>query len=313
MIERLDKVAIITGAASGIGKATTERFARDENYTVYAADKDPEIHNIFQYSAKSKVIPMVVDIGNFDTARSMVQCVAEDAHRLDVVVNAAGVMFKGRMRTLRNKDGTPTKELDEMENVNVYAPIAIMIEAATHMDKNGGGSVITITSAKYMWPDVLHSGYQDGKHFLSRFIGRARNVFQKNHNVRLVDVQPGNTKTRIDRGVWTDGNNDTEMKGADKLLSWWRNTFGAEPETVADKIYDIAEGKNKSNTVRTGIDTHLGRALYILTWPFYPYRFYILFGLSSHLVFESAKWGQLLMDRAHKLKSSQPHESAKAK
>lgn len=300
MLER--RVAIVTGAASGIGKATAEKLARDPNYIVYAADRDPDIHTVFNYSKYSNIKPIEVDVGNYDQARSMVNQAAQESGRLDVVVNAAGIMPKGRKSTFYNKDGTPTNELEEMETVNLGAPIVIMVEASKVMHDTGGGTIINVTSAKRYWPDLHHGHYQDVKIRLSKVTKKVAKLFREQHNVRLVDIQPGNTKTRIDRGVWTAGNSADEIKAAEKITGWWRNTFGTHPEKVAETIYEVAEGRNKNNIVRVGLDSHIGRILYLVTFPFYPYRFDILFGVGSIAIYGNAKWAKILCDRLQKLK-----------
>ncbi|MCL5970431.1 MAG: SDR family oxidoreductase [Patescibacteria group bacterium] len=303
MLER--RVAIVTSAASGIGKATAEKLARDSKYTVYAADRDPNIHTVFDYS---NIKPVEIDIGNYDQARSMVSKAAQESGRLDILVNAAGIMPKGRKSTFWNKDGTPTKEFEEMEIVNLGAPIVIMVEASKVMHDTGGGTVINVTSAKRYWPDLHHGHYQDVKSRLSKVTRKVAKLFREQHNIRLVDIQPGNTKTRIDRGVWTTGNNIDEIKAAEKITSWWRNTFGTSPERVAEAIYEVAEGRNKNNIVRVGLDSHIGRILYLVTFPFYPYRFDILFGVGSIAIYESAKWAKILHDQFQRLRAN--HDSS---
>lgn len=295
MPERL--TAIVTGAASGIGKETAIKFGNDPKYNpVYAADNDPHIHTVFE--AHPRVVPLEVDVSKQDEARNMLQRAIDESGRLDVVVNAAGVMIKGKRSTFFDKTGNRTSELQKMVGVNLVAPFFIMTTASGFM-KNGG-TIINVSSAKYLFPDIHHGTYQEGKQALSKVTKRVAKAFREQDNVRVIDVQPGNTKTNIDRGVWTSETSTAEVESSERITTWWRNTFGSDPKKVAQVIYDVAEGKIDKTTVRVGTDTKIGRTLYLLTYPLLPYRFDMLFFLGSSAVYQSARLIQKLKDRFDK-------------
>lgn len=292
MPERL--TAIVTGAASGIGKETAIKFGNDPKYNpFYAVDIDPHIHTVFE--AYPRVVPLEVDVSKQDEARDMLQRAIDDSGRLDVVVNAAGIMVKGKRSTFWDKKGNRNSELRKMDGVNLLAPIFIMTTTSGFM-KNGG-TIINVSSAKYLFPDIHHGIYQEGKQVLSKVTKGVAKSFREQDNVRVVDVQPGNTKTNIDRGVWTNGTSRAEVESSEKITTWWRNTFGSDPQKVAQVIYEVAEGKIDKTTVRVGTDTKIGRTLYLFTYPFFPYRFDMLFFLGSSAVYQSARLIQKLKDR----------------
>lgn len=294
MVER--KTVIITGAASGIGKATMERFSNDPKYCpIYAADKDPGIHTLFQAGKHPNIIPLQIDVKSREQIISMLQKAVNDSGRVDVIVNAAGVMSKGRTSTYRNKDGTPTDASKEMEEVNVEAPFFIMTRLS-EIISNKDAVVINLSSSKYLFPDVYHAEYQRGKRFLSRITkGVARAGFGKEKNIRFVDVQPGNTRTPIDsHGGWTEDSSKTEITAVQNITDWWREHFGNDPKNVADVVFRIAEGDIKKNTVLVGLDAKIGRILYLLTYPLAGYRFDILFFGGSFAVYKLAEFKERL-------------------
>lgn len=293
MIER--KTAIITGAASGIGLASARRFSQDSRYNpVYAADINLLVRTLFPPLEYPSIVPLLVDVRDRDQLEGMLQKAATESGRLDVIVNTAGIMYKGKPRLLWDKSKEPPKEWEEMDRVNLWAPIVIMAEAPKFMGENGGGTIINITSAKYLFPDIHHIEYQRGKMRLSKVTRSLAKYWMENYNVRLVDVQPGNTKTAIDKGLWTEGNGKNEMEATDSITRWWREKFGNDPKDVAEVIHQVAEGRIKGTTIYVGWDTKIGRALYFLTYPLAGYRLDALFFAGSTLFYQVTRGVNIL-------------------
>lgn len=298
MVER--KTVLVTGAASGIGLEIVRRFSKNPKCDpIYAADKDPSVHEIFPSLDFPSVVPIQTDIRGRERIVGILRRVVSDSGRLDVVVNCAGVMNKGRRATY-NLDGESSNDFAEMEEINLWTPTLMMAEAAPLMRNNGGGAIINITSAKYLFPDMHHIGYQLGKMCLSRVTRGLARPFRENYGVRLVDVQPGNTRTNIDRGDWTNGNNSDEMAAVQLINDWWRKVAGNDPKNVAEIIYEVAEGKIKGSPVCVGLDTKIGRALFLATYPTIAYRWDGLFYAGSSLFYQFAIWAGMLRRKLHK-------------
>lgn len=299
MAER--KTAIIIGAASGIGFETARRFSEDPKYTtIIAADIKPSIYTAFPQSEYPNLIPLQVDVRSREEIESMLQRAVLESGRLDVVVNGAGVMIKGKPKAFWDKGREYPQEWGEMERVNLWAPIVTMMEATKIMRGNGGGTIINVTSAKYLFPDIHHIEYQRGKMRLSRITRGLATDWMKTDNVRLVDVQPGNTRTNIDRGVWTEGNSIVEMEAAQSVTNWWREKIGNDPKDAAEVIYQVAEGRINSTTVYVGWDTKIGRVLYLLTYPLAGYRLDSLFFTGSAIFYQFATWVNMIRGRFDK-------------
>lgn len=289
MIER--RTAIITGAASGIGLETARRFAEDPKYSpIFVVDKDPSVNIVFQSSENSNIVPLQMDLRDRDQITQMLKRAAESG-RIDVIVNGAGVISAGKPSTYYDKEGNLKPELKEMNELNVRVPILVMVEAPGIMKRNGGGTIINITSSKHFFPDIYRWEYMEGKKTVSRVTRGVAKKWKQDYNVRLVDVQPGNTKTNIDRGVWTDGNTRSEMEAVQGFNDWWRKTFGNDPKNVAEVIYKIAEGKINKTPVYVGFDAKLGYFLFLL--PFL-YRADLIFLAGSYSVYKIAELGRFL-------------------
>lgn len=139
------RTAIITGAASGIGLESTIRFSTDFSYNpIYAVDKDPSIVTMFDSAQYPNIIPVQVDVRDRGQVEHLISRVSLETGRLDVVVNAAGVMVKGKPGTFRNKDGSRKELLKKMDAVNLQAPIIMMMKSFQVMRKNDGGIIILV-------------------------------------------------------------------------------------------------------------------------------------------------------------------------
>src|SRR5512147_2861218 len=138
---RLDeKVAVITGAAAGIGAATAELFA-EEGARVVALDVDPDGERIAHHIRETggEAIFVRTDIAVEQDARLAMQC-AEDVYgRLDILVNNAAVfVLKGLDASLEDW----RRSLD----VNVVGTALCTRYAAEIMKKHGGGSIVNLAS-----------------------------------------------------------------------------------------------------------------------------------------------------------------------
>lgn len=284
MIE--NKVALITGAASGIGFETVRWFARDPKYKpIYAVDKNPEIFAILNTSLYPQVIAMQVDIRKGNESTLMFNRIRTETKRLDVLVNCAGVIIAGD----ENSRAVKT-QIRDLNDVNYVGQMNIMFWAETMMESWGGGTIINVTSSKDYFPDPYRFEYMLSKMRFEAMSLEARWRHLNNEDgVKVVVVKPGNTKTGIDRGVWTDGNNENEMKAVQGFNDWWRRTFGNDPRNVAEVIYKIAEGEIDKDKVHVGFDAQLGNVL-VRTVPYWRQIFF----LGSCGVYELVKRAQVL-------------------
>lgn len=291
-----ERTAIITGAASGIGLETVRRFALNSKYNpIYALDKNPRLPEIYPHEKFPSVVPVELDVRQKEQVKVFLNRSFTESGRIDVIVNAAGVMFKGKPWSFLDDNQRPVAEFDEMRAVNESAPIWFMWEALTPMSVNGGGTIINITSSKYLFPDIYHTHYQSGKEYLSQVTRRAaRSPLSKDFNIRFVDLQPGNTRTNIEMGGWTEKNSRPEMEAAQSIANWWRRTFGNDPRNVAEVIYEVAEGRRRGTTIRVGLDANLGNALYWITYLLGPYRSDIVFFSGSYIFYQGAKLIRML-------------------
>lgn len=265
------RCAVITGTASGIGLEVVRRIAQDPKYRpIYAVDKNPSVLTTFESLPHSGIVSLQVDIRHGGETAQMFDRIRKESQRLDVLVNAAGTIIAGD-----ENNPAASAQISDLNEANYVGQMKIMFWAETMMESQGGGTIINITSSKDYFPDPYRFEYMLSKmRFEDMSLEARRRHLVDEDGVRVVVVKPGNTKTSIDRGVWTKGSNKNEMKAVQGFNDWWRKTFGNDPKNVADVIYRIAEGEIDKEKVHVGFDAQLGNVL-VKTIPYWRQIFFL--------------------------------------
>ena len=176
------KVAIVTGAGGGIGRASARRFA-SEGATVIAADINAA--GVAETAADSESIHAhTVDVTNGESVKEMVSNVVERFGRLDVVFSNAGIMRDGNVIDLSEDDW------DAMFNVNAKGAFLCGKYAIPAMRDSGGGSFIITASANSFYAESDIAGYCATKGAAMQ-LTRAMAIDHGDDGVRVNCICPG--------------------------------------------------------------------------------------------------------------------------
>jgi NAD(P)-dependent dehydrogenase (short-subunit alcohol dehydrogenase family) len=139
-----EKVSIITGAGSGMGRVAALRFAAEGSRVVVADNQEEAaLETVRQVrAAGGEATPITVDISVEDGARAMVELAIEKYDRLDVLYNNAGIMPEADHSVV----DTPVEAWDQVMAVNVRGVFLACKYAIPRMIERGSGSIINVSS-----------------------------------------------------------------------------------------------------------------------------------------------------------------------
>ena len=232
------KVAIITGAAQGLGEALVKRFI-EEGASVVGVDLNEEKLNETIAKYGDNAVAMKLDVTDDAGWIKVVDTTVEKFGKLDVLVNNAAMMSnKGVLEV------TPAEYVKIFE-VNSLGTLLGIQKSIPKMQENGGGSIVNIASI-----GGLKSGVDGGDAAYSASKGSVRSLtkhvafnFAKD-NIRCSAVYPGGIMTDMLKKVFED---NPEMWDTVKLTSPLPNHI-ATPEDIANGAVYLASDAAKAVT-----------------------------------------------------------------
>lgn len=184
------KVAVITGANSGIGKRTAELFAEEGADLILVARRMEKLREVQQYceSLGRKAVSVSADVSLYPDCRRVCQTAADVFGRIDILVNNAGIADKHRPITRCDADWWA--HIIQVDQSSVFY---MMKEALKYMEPAGSGSIVNISS---IGGTAFNSGvaYTTAK---AAVIGMSKNAAIQfaGRGIRVNVVAPGPTPT----------------------------------------------------------------------------------------------------------------------
>jgi NAD(P)-dependent dehydrogenase (short-subunit alcohol dehydrogenase family) len=217
------KVAIVTGASSGIGEATARELASRGAAVVLASRAAEKLEALEREISASGGTALAVktDVSDKGSVEAMAGKVVEAFGSVDILINNAGLGLSGRVSELR------TEDLRRVFEVNTIGPLNCIQAALPHMGR--GGRIINVSSVVGRRAVPKVGGYCATKFALNALSDSLR-VEIADRGITVTSVYPGTTRTAF---------RENSRRTRDEKRGW--RPKGVRPEKVAKRIADAAE------------------------------------------------------------------------
>lgn len=221
------KVAIITGASRGIGKAIAETFARAGARLALCSRKPEGLQAAAaEIREFGQVLAVQAHVGKADDVRNLVAQTIEAYGRVDVVVNnAATNPHFGPVLTA--DEGQWLKILD----TNLLGAVRLIQAVALRMEEQGGGKIINMASVAGLRPSPGMGLYGIGKAALIQ-LTRQLALELGRHNIQVNAIAPGIIETRFSQVLW-----QTPQISEPLLANLPLGKFGQPPDVAGLALY----------------------------------------------------------------------------
>ncbi|UXS12086.1 SDR family oxidoreductase [Agrobacterium tumefaciens] len=177
------KIAVITGAASGIGLATTEALL-EQGATVVMVDWNEKALNDLVVKLGDRAIPQVTNLLDADSCNAMIPEILAKVDHIDILYCNAGTYIGGDLTE------TTPEAIDKMLNLNVNAVMKNVHAVVPHMSERKTGDIIVTCSIAGHFPTYWEPVYSGSKWAITSFVqGMRRQMIP--HGVRVAQVSPG--------------------------------------------------------------------------------------------------------------------------
>ena len=232
-----EKVAIVTGSATGVGAATAVILAQKGcnvviNYTRSKEEAMATAQLVEQHNVESLVFQ--ADVSNDDDCQSMVEATIKKWGRIDYLVNNAG---KTKFNPFENLEGLSSKDFLDIYSVNVVGPYQMIKAVVPYMKKQGGGAIVNDSSLAGINGVGSSIAYVTSKAALNMMTKSLAHVLGP--EIRINTVAPGPIKTRWLKGGMGDEAYSALIEQAEKELPLRQV---ATPEDVAETLVWFLEG-----------------------------------------------------------------------
>jgi NAD(P)-dependent dehydrogenase (short-subunit alcohol dehydrogenase family) len=193
-----DKVAIVTGAGKGIGRATAQLFAQEGAKVVLATRSSaPGQETLALIEAENgKAILVETDVSKEEDIVRLVERTLHKWGRIDVLVNNAGVGEKIKPQDMKTISDLTTEAWDELMSVNLRGVFLMCRNIVPEMIKNGGGAIVNIASIAGLRAGYGGCAYTAAKHGVIGF-SKQLSKMDGAHGIRVNVICPGAVDTPL--------------------------------------------------------------------------------------------------------------------
>lgn len=234
------KTAIVTGASTGIGKASAEALAR-AGFTVFGTSRRPS-------DGSNGVTMVTCDVTDDASVKALVSTVLSKTGRIDVLVNNAGLGLIG------GAEESSISQVQRLFDVNVFGVVRVINAALPSMRQRGEGRIINISSLLGLVPAPYSAHYSATKHALEGYSESLDHEIRA-FNIRVSLIEPAYTRSAFDQNALEP---DTKLKDYDQARAGAHALVqdaipkGDPPELVADVVVRAATDRHPRRRYTAG-------------------------------------------------------------
>lgn len=223
-----NKVIIITGATSGIGKATARVLAKHGAKVVLSGRREERLEKLANELGDSAIY-LKSDVTNVEDMKAIVKLAKEKFGKVDVLFANAGIMPAGNMSELDLKGWM------DMVDINIKGVLNSMYAIIPEFYQQNSGHIIITSSRAGTTLVPGNAVYCGTKHFVKVMLQSFNSeTNQEGKNIRTTTIYPGAIKTELLNHVVE---NDHK-----KMVEGFYEQFGLQPETIANAVlYAISQ------------------------------------------------------------------------
>jgi NADP-dependent 3-hydroxy acid dehydrogenase YdfG len=207
-----NKVALISGASSGIGYSTAIALAREGSKIVAGARRTERLEELKKTveSQGGEIIIQKLDVTKLDDCNNFAKIAIEKYGNIDILINNAGIM---PLSFFKNQK---IDEWDRMIDVNIKGVIYCTSAAIPFMLEKKSGHIVNISSIAGRTVFPAGSVYCATKHAVTAFSEGLRQEFSQRSNIRITCIEPGVVSTELNNTI-TDNSLESFLNSVKKM------------------------------------------------------------------------------------------------
>ncbi len=257
----MTKTILLTGASSGIGRATADLLSQNGFKIIATVRKEEDKTSLESINKNIKCL--LLDVTNSEDIKHALSLVKEETEELYAIINNAGQAYTGIVEYAN------IEEIKQQFAINTLAPLEI---TKTFLPMIKHGKIINISSVSSNVVYQFISPYCASKKALDIFF-QALALEMDNPNIKIVSIKPGIVKTPIWQksldaayqrmNALPDEAKEKYQKKLNILLEKVRKSikYGKEPQDVANLILKVLNKKNPKLSYNLGLGAHIGELL----------------------------------------------------
>lgn len=186
-----NKVAIVTGASSGIGRSFAIELAKQGAKVVIASRREDVLQQVASEIKKSggEVLPVATDIRDINSCNDLIKKTVNTYKQIDILINNAGVSMRATFEDL------DLKVIRELMDTNFYGMVYCSKAALPYLLKSKG-TIVGISSITGLTPLPGRTGYAASKHAMDGFLNTLR-LETRHKGLNVIVAHPGFTNSNI--------------------------------------------------------------------------------------------------------------------